>query len=116
MTEVIIKTQNGTLVGINISGHAGFDEHGYDIVCSGISVLGQTAIVSLYEVADIKDLVYEIQDGYIDVKLPVNINDVKLGKAQIIFETIIKGLKGIMEAHPEYIEVYEEEVQGYVKI
>ncbi|MCT4632184.1 MAG: ribosomal-processing cysteine protease Prp [Firmicutes bacterium] len=116
MTKVIIKLESDAIVGINISGHADYDEHGYDIVCSGISVLGQTAIVSLYEVAHIEDLVYEIQDGYIDIKLPIDINEEKLGTSQIIFKTIIRGLEGIKEAYPEYIEVYEEEVQGYVKI
>lgn len=41
-----------TKKGISIKGHAGYAEHGKDIVCAGVSVLWQGLIESVYKLTD----------------------------------------------------------------
>lgn len=48
---------------INIEGHAGYDKIGSDIVCSAISVLGQTLLA--YISTDNSAFRYEIKEGHI---------------------------------------------------
>lgn len=94
----------------SIEGHAYAAEPGYDIVCASVSVLSQTAILALDEIGKI-DIKFSIEDGYLSCALPSNINDMKRAKADIILDTIIIGLKGIIEEYPDYITLHNEEVQ-----
>ena len=47
VTVVIKKNENGSYSGFTCSGHADFDEAGYDIVCSAISILVLNTINSI---------------------------------------------------------------------
>ena len=40
----IRRNEAQQIVACSINGHAGYDEHGYDIVCAAVSVLSCTAI------------------------------------------------------------------------
>ena len=52
---------------ITITGHAGYAEHGKDIVCSGVSALVQTLIVAIPELTT--DIIqYDIQPGWANIK------------------------------------------------
>lgn len=43
---------NGETLSIEIFGHANYDQHGRDIVCSAISAISQTSILGLRAVAN----------------------------------------------------------------
>ena len=44
----IQRNSDGRLVGCHMSGHAGYDEHGFDIVCAAVSALSATVNVRTY--------------------------------------------------------------------
>ncbi len=44
MTKIIVKYDKSLCSFIEISGHAGYAESGYDIVCSGITIATYTSI------------------------------------------------------------------------
>lgn len=95
----------------SIEGHAYAAEQGYDIVCASVSVLSQTAILALDEIGKV-DINFSIRDdGYLSCEIPYPIEDkVQRLKTDTILDTIMIGLKGIIEAYPEYITLHNEEV------
>ena len=56
----MIKVEN-TKARLTVSGHAGYAEHGKDIVCSAVSILVLTLIESLKR--HNKNIIYELEEG-----------------------------------------------------
>jgi len=115
MTEVTVLIKDG-IVSLEASGHAGFADHGEDIVCAAISVLMQTAVNSLEKVAGIPEnkFIYEMdEDGYMYLEKPAKLDKTIDAKAEIVLQTVLTGLEGIAEAYPQYIKLYKREVQTY---
>ncbi len=106
---VIYKAREGEITGFKVTGHAGFNARGKDIVCSAVSALAQTALLGLLKVAEV-DTAYKIDEGYLECSL----NNKPEGRQRImcdaIFETLYEGLKSIKESYIKYIDMVEEEV------
>lgn len=64
MRLIVIKTREN---GVTIDGHAGYAEHGKDIVCAGVSVLAQNLISSLEALTEDK-IQYELEPGHISIE------------------------------------------------
>ena len=92
-----------------IEGHARAADLGKDIVCAAVSALGQTTVLSLYQIADI-NIVYEIKKGYLRCKLPENLTGEELYKANLLIDTMLLGLENIQKNYPQYIEIHDREV------
>ena len=61
------KSGHGDVIGFRTTGHAGFAEHGTDIVCAAVSVLVINCINSIEKFTDTKfDLIQNESDGIID--------------------------------------------------
>lgn len=89
---------------IEISGHAGYDEYGKDIVCAAVSALAQTIALGLEKVAGIKAKIKK-KDGYFLLNMPKSLPDEKADKANVIIETFILGIEDISESYPSNIQV-----------
>ena len=50
----IQRNSDGQVIGCHLSGHAGYDEHGFDIVCAAVSALTATAMLGLTQIANQK--------------------------------------------------------------
>lgn len=115
MTRVIVyKNKRGSIIGYRVDGHAGYDEFGRDIVCAAISVLSQTALIALNEVCGIDegDIKYYIDEnkGHLSVTIPDDLTKEKRLKADIVFETMIVGIKGLLEEYSDYLTLEYGEV------
>ncbi|KGG80191.1 hypothetical protein Y919_07755 [Caloranaerobacter azorensis H53214] len=115
MTKVTIyKNKRGSIIGYELKGHAGYAEYGKDIVCAAISVLSQTALIALNEVCgiDTNDIKYRIDEekGHLSVIIPDNLTKEKRFKADIVFETMIVGIKGLLKEYPDYLTLEYGEV------
>ena len=44
----IQRNGDGQVIGCHMSGHAGYDDHGFDIVCAAVSALSATEISRQY--------------------------------------------------------------------
>lgn len=104
----IIKSQNGKLVELKVEGHAGYGSFGEDIVCSAVSVLTQTAVLGLLNVACI-DLKYKISDGLLYFKIPKALEGQKKIQTDAIVQTMVLGLKNISDSYLENIRIVEKE-------
>lgn len=115
MTKItILKNSNDSIVEYEIKGHAGYGAFGEDILCASISILSQTALISLNEVCGIdkNDISYSIDDkkGYLKVSLFTELPKVQREKADIVLKTMEVGLRGLIDIYPNYITLKYREV------
>lgn len=110
----IFRNQKGYFNRYTISGHSGYDIKGQDIVCAAISVLAQTALMSLVEVCGVKEeeIKYFIDEekGILDVILPKNMDKSIKDKTQIVLKTLELGIKSVIAIYPKYIILEYKEV------
>ena len=110
MITVLIYRTNDNVIELEVSGHAESAEYGEDIICASISVLAQTCLLALNEVAVIENIMFKIEDGYLWFKLPKQMTDFQIDRANVIIESILVGIKGTREMYPDYIQIIEREV------
>ncbi len=88
---------------MHVSGHSGTAVKGKDIVCAGISVLAQSAIVGLSEHLH-REIDYSIDpSGDLQVKLIGDPDEL----TEAIFETVRLGFAGVAEASPGAVRIKE---------
>ena len=104
MTKIGVSVRTDRCM-VFMSGHAGYDMEGNDIVCHGLSMLGQTLIVALRDAQDrgiIQNLEETIEDGYLEVVYRPVIHLV----ANTILNTIFAGFRLVEANYPEYCEIH----------
>ena len=109
MTAVLLKkTKNGRYTGFTCTGHAGYADSGYDIVCSAVSVLVINTINAVERFAGERmDVVTGEEDGVIDVAFPDPVNE----KTQLLVDTMVLGLESIEQQYgKKYLKLKFEEV------
>ena len=108
MITVAFKKKEGYIISFKVSGHAGYDEHNKDIVCSGVSVLAQATILGVTEVLGLKAK-YEALEGLITIDLSkLSKEEIKLSDA--LLKTMLLGMENLELTYGEYINVKVEEV------
>ncbi|ADO83170.1 MULTISPECIES: ribosomal-processing cysteine protease Prp [Ilyobacter] len=109
MTEVVIIRKEGRIVFFSAEGHAGFAEHGEDIVCAALSTALQFPIAHLDEVLDIVPR-YEIsEDGLLKVDfrgVDLKGNDRELN---VLLEMMYLTVKQLAREYSEFIKLVEKE-------
>jgi len=108
MIEIkIFKDDKGFINRYTILGHANYKAYGEDIVCAAVSILGYTSLRSLVDVCGIdeKEISYKDDEetGYLDVKLLVNNDDLRIKNTQIVLKTLVVGIKSLIESYPKYV-------------
>lgn len=108
MTNITFRTHFGHIFQISAENHTGYDQEGYDIVCSAVSALMITTangLVSLAEIPDV-EIKTDAEIGYMFIGLP------KTGmlpkdqfKSDLLLDTLEKGLMAIEEAYFENVEI-----------
>lgn len=105
MIKVNFTHDNDHIIGFKIVGHADFSEHGSDIVCSAVSALSINIINSVSQLLDI-NLLTTVDDkngGYLEVEVPVLVDNVKDEKLQILINSLKIGLIDISKSYQDYI-------------
>lgn len=91
---------DGAIISCKISGHAGYDDPGYDIVCAAVSVLACTAVLGLEQVAQ-QEGIYEAEAGHCLIQLMGDITE----KGQTILRTMVLGLEEIGRQYSEFVKI-----------
>lgn len=92
MVEVNITDQ-----GFFISGHAKYDEYGYDIVCSAISALSQSIAMAIKKHGKAK---IRFTNGWANVELKEFSKE-----TEILIDVLRMGLLEIEKEYPKHLEV-----------
>ncbi|MGI6538896.1 MAG: ribosomal-processing cysteine protease Prp [Caldicoprobacterales bacterium] len=110
MIEVSFRTDpEGLIREFKVSGHAGYDEPGKDIVCAAVSAVVQTAVIGLTDVAGIR--IKPVQrKGLAECRLPENLEEEQRKSADIILKTMMAGLQSIKLGYPSRISIRERKV------
>ena len=108
MTKVILYYKNEHVYRFRIDGHAGFGEHGEDIVCSAISILTINTLNSIEKFTGEPTKMIELNEkkGIIDAEFP----RIKVGEdthdADLIISTMLLGFETIKQLYGEkYIKI-----------
>lgn len=97
MTKIVYEVRHNEFE-IDIKGHAGYAAAGNDIVCAAISILVQTLVQHLGNVA--VDLAYKIDNGSAHIWAQGE-------TAYISFRAILTGLEMLSEQYPDYVSLEE---------
>lgn len=108
MINVTLFQQNKVVHRIRVEGHAGYADHGNDIVCAAVSILVINTINSIEKFTDepIKELAVDQKKGLIDVSFPSRKNGEGTEEAELLIRSMIHGLMTIFEMYGEkYIQI-----------
>lgn len=107
MIKVTLYLKQGNIIGFESKGHAEYAEHGYDIVCSAVSILTHTVVNSIEAITKVVPSV-KIDDakGYLMCKTgEINNHDV-----HVIYKVLEQGIKDIAQEYGNYVELLYKEV------
>ena len=109
MIKAAFYTRNGKYFGFSVSGHAGFDEEGKDVLCAAVSALTINAVNSLEKLTHDTILTEECDDGKVNCKVMGHVSP----DSELIIKSLRLGLCDIyktQENEDDYIRVYFREV------
>ena len=107
MVNVTIYKKEGLIEGFHVSGHAGYAEHGKDIVCAGVSALVLNAINSIEEFTEDK-FTCEVQEESGDVIF--HLVETPSREASLLLDSLVLGVTGIRDTYRKYITLNFREV------
>jgi uncharacterized protein YsxB (DUF464 family) len=110
ISVVIEFDKKGHVSRFDVSGHAGYDTPGKDIVCAAVSAVVQAAVIGLTDVVGL-NVEYRQKNGSARCIIPKGLNIDKQEKADIVLKTMVYGLKSIQSGYSEYITVLEKEAE-----
>lgn len=108
MTTIKVR-RAGREMKINISGHSGYAPSGQDIVCAGISTLGQTAAMMFAEMESAGDLeLFTSEKSAGKLLLAIKAYKHTKAKAKGIYNFFCTGAKLIADNYPKNVIVTVE--------
>ncbi|RXV59935.1 MULTISPECIES: ribosomal-processing cysteine protease Prp [unclassified Fusibacter] len=111
MTNIYLYKRETHYTGFELDGHAYFDELGYDIVCAAVSILSQTCVNALYELAGVEVVLYEDEEeGFLKCELPTDLSLEQLKQTDLLIGQMKIGLSGIADMYPAHVTVKTREV------
>lgn len=102
ITVTLVRDNNKAITGFSISGHAKTAPHGHDIVCAGVSVLAQAAVMGIERHLK-REIDLEQQAGNLSMRL-IEQPDALTGA---VLETMLLGLTEIARLYPKSVRILE---------
>ena len=106
MIQATFIRRKGHLESVELTGHAGSSEYGFDIVCAAVSTLSINFVNSLEVLAECNAdfAVNEIDGGYmkIDISHMTKKTDEKV---QLLFESFLLGMTNLAENSKEFVSI-----------
>ncbi len=100
----------GDLIGFTYQGHAGYAEHGFDIVCAAVTAQLMMAYNGLELVAGVPlDMEMDPQGGFFSFRIRDPQAETR-ARARTLMDTLKLGLMAISEQYEDNITLEEEEV------
>ena len=98
MINCVVEKKAQNAICLSVKGHAGYAEHGQDIVCSAVSALVETLIARLLQLN--AKFSYKKQSGAVEIEMRKLTYDAKAA-----FDFAILGLKLIQTVYPKNVEL-----------
>ena len=101
----------GKITGFRVEGHAGYKEKGEDVVCAAVSVLTQTAVISMRKLLHAEPAALQVEEGYLLCRIKDAGNSVKDREMQLILSSMALGLEETAREYGDYLELkYRESI------
>ena len=105
MTRVTIEREGEWIAFVKCAGHAGKAAAGENVVCAAVSVLMQTCVNALEQVAGVKpETAVDEEKAEISVRLHPSEGQ-SARDAQIILRTTVLGLADIAREYPQFVKL-----------
>ena len=108
MTEITFFYQGKKLIGIESKGHTSYDDKGYDVLCAAVSVLMQSLVFGLSEIARLAGLDIEIDDSVPLIKVMWRKKNFE--KISLLVQTVAESLNIIAADNSDYVKIHTEEI------
>ena len=103
--EFVKNSATDMITKVCISGHAGQDEHGKDIICASVSALFIAICNGLEEHAGVKPNTH-IDETSSEFSFDSDLlEESKILQTQTLMLTFLSAVQGLAQEHKEYIEV-----------
>jgi len=105
----VYKTRRHEYAGFDLSGHAGYEEAGHDIICAAVSALVINTVNSVEQFTDDKtSCMSDDTEGNIQFRF----KDTPSHDASLLFDSMLLGLEAIEEnsEYEPYIDIIFKEV------
>ena len=99
MIKISYKKKDNHINYVNIKGHSGYAEEGFDIVCASVSSIVITTINALVKL-DADSIVYKEDDGFLEVEI-IKFNDT----IDVLICNMISMLEELQKQYEDYIEI-----------
>jgi uncharacterized protein YsxB (DUF464 family) len=109
MINISIFKKNNIFIGFKITGHAGYAENGYDIICAAVSILSYTVLNSIGAVAEFCSEEFEFKIDEQTGNMELNLKKTS-EKSDVILKTFEIGVKLLLEDYNQYINLDYKEV------
>lgn len=100
----ISRTKDGKIHDFEIKGHAGYADHGEDIVCAGVSAVTVGTVNAIEALTGIV-MNSRMKDGFLSGKLPLIEDEATSAKVQLLLESMLVMLTGIADSYGKYIQI-----------
>lgn len=111
ITVTLYRMPDDLIRRIVAQGHAGYAQAGQDIICAAISVIAQTTIGSLQDLAHL-DIRFVLQDGHIELELPdpTRMQPEQQQIARILTESLVIGCVQVRDSYgKQYVRMKESQ-------
>jgi hypothetical protein len=106
ITVKIERSHAGHIRRFTVSGHAGFDDPGKDIVCAGVSAVTVGAVNAVEKLTGLVPKA-EMRGGWLCAELPDDGGSEREKQAQLLLEGMIVSLETIADAYGAYVQIQE---------
>lgn len=113
MVKVWFIREGDEICGFSIKGHAGFREHGRDIICAAISAISQQVVIGIVNYLKI-DAKPEIKDGFLQIDLREIDRSEWKRELDTLFQSMYMMLLQIEEQYPKQLRLYEKKEENNV--
>lgn len=94
-------------VTVHVSGHAGSDVKGKDVVCAAVSALSQTLILSINRLLKVEQSV-KIENGLLTSTVQPVADTGEENKLKLLIESFLIGILEIQREYPERVKIEKD--------
>jgi hypothetical protein len=110
ITISIVRGPRRRIESFAVSGHAGYDDPGRDIVCAGVSAVTVGAVNAIEKLTGIVPEA-EMRSGFLTAKMPRDADPALSDRAQLLLEGMVVALEAIVEQYGKYVQIQDEIAQ-----
>lgn len=101
----IERTAKGKVSSFTMEGHAGFAEHGHDIVCAGASAVAFGSVNAIMALTGIEPAIEQSESGYLKCSFPDQLSEDTSNQVQLLLEGMIVSLQTIERDYKSHIKI-----------